>query len=55
MEAPQRPGILGVWVLTTIAQGISFSDVETGLRILALLVPTAYTIYRWHKDSKRNK
>jgi hypothetical protein len=55
MEAPQRPGLLGVWIINVAAQVITIADLEYGLRILSFIVAIGYTLYKWYKDLKSKK
>ena len=38
-------GFLGV--------SIGIADIHLALKFMALAVPTAYTLWRWHKDWKK--
>jgi hypothetical protein len=41
--------ILSVGYVNSVAVAISVSDLETGLRILSLLLAISYTAYKFHK------
>lgn len=44
-----------IYALNTFSLTISFTEIETILKIILLLVSIGYTISKWHETHKRNK
>jgi len=48
----------GVIAVNSTAIGLTFTDIENGLKILLLVVSLAYTLDKWHshrKEINKNK
>jgi hypothetical protein len=46
---------LDVWLINLTAIGMSFSDIETALRILVLVVGLGYSVWKWHSEYKKRR
>ena len=44
-----------IYTLNIFSLTISFTEIETILKIILLLVSIGYTISKWHETHKRNK
>lgn len=44
-----------IYALNIFSLTISFTEIETILKIILLLVSIGYTISKWHETHKRNK
>lgn len=47
------PSTVKVWAATLGALTLSISDVQAIVSIVALLVATGYTLWKWRRDAKR--
>jgi hypothetical protein len=50
----EHPDVLGVILTHFAAIGISFTDVEVGLKIISLMAAIGYTTWKWRSEWKKN-
>jgi|GEM_PF-5773255 len=47
--------LIKVWVAVLGALSLTLAEVQAIVSIVALLVATGYTLWKWHRDAKKPK